>query len=78
MLIVDDLTKIILEGLTDHINRSYFTTLKNQRQALLMHLEEEKITKEQFQKEDERLSLMIKQLGKELRNKPSNSANIGF
>jgi hypothetical protein len=78
MLILDDLIKIILEGITDYINRAYYTTLKNKRHILLLLHEQGKISEEEFRKQDSQFMAAIIQLEKELKNKPSNTTTVGL
>ncbi len=78
MLILDDLITIILEGITDFINRGYYTTLKNKRQMLILLHDQGKISESEFRKQDEQFLMIIRQLEKELQDKPSNTTTVGF
>ena len=79
LLILDDLAKIVLEGITAHINRSYLVSLKNNRKGLLLLYEQGEISESEFRVKDEKLRQMIKQLTVEIENSTySNTISMGW
>ncbi len=78
MLLIDDLARIIFDGLSDYAQRAYLAELKHYLREIRLLYEQGKIPEKEFRVSESKVKKDIRMVNEQLKSSNANSSNINI